>query len=200
MKFLNSNLQPAGRRAEFFSNQKHVLNILLLANYQNDRQESMLRFAGLLEAELRKAGGRVGGRSAGAVFPWPAQARGATEWAKWLGYIDKFLIFPFALIRKVRRMRGGEFVVHICDHSNAFYTRWLEGTPHLVTCNDLLAIRSARGRVFPGHRDGFHGKIAVPPALDLQAGCCAPCGSRAYRRLRCGICFGFPGSILTRWM
>ena len=115
----------------------------------------MLRFAGLLESELRKAGVGVD-----VIRPDPYFGRlkqGGTGLGKWLGYIDKFLIFPFALIRKVRRMRGGDFVVHICDHSNAFYTRWLEGTPHLVTCNDMLAIRSARGD-FPGHVTGFTGK------------------------------------------
>ncbi|MGB8353824.1 MAG: glycosyltransferase family 1 protein [Chthoniobacteraceae bacterium] len=132
-----------------------MLNILLLANYRNDRQESMLRFAGLLESELGKSGVKVD-----VIRPEPYFGRikqGGTGLGKWLGYLDKFLIFPFALTRRVRRMRGGDFVVHICDHSNAFYTRWLQATPHLVTCNDLLAIRSARGE-FPGHVTGFTGK------------------------------------------
>ena len=132
-----------------------MLNILLLANYRNDRQESMLRFADLLELELRKAGAKVE-----VIRPEPYFGRikrSGTGLGKWLGYLDKFLIFPFALIHKVRRMRGGNFVVHICDHSNAFYTRWLQETPHLVTCNDLLAIRSAHGE-FPGHTTGFTGK------------------------------------------
>ena len=35
-------------------------------------------------------------------------------------------------------------IVHICDHSNAIYTKYLN-LPHLVTCHDLLAITSALG-------------------------------------------------------
>ena len=73
-----------------------MLKILLIANYENDRQESMLRFASLLEAELRKAG-----ISVEVIRPQPffgRLKRGAAGTGKWLGYIDKFLIFPFALL------------------------------------------------------------------------------------------------------
>ena len=130
------------------------MKILLLANYENDRQESMLRFATLLESELRKAGVDVE-----VIRPRPffgLLKRGATGVGKWLGYLDKFLIFPFWLRRKIKEA-GKNCVVHVCDHSNAFYTCWLRGTPHLVTCNDLLAIRSALGE-FPQNRTGFTGR------------------------------------------
>jgi glycosyltransferase involved in cell wall biosynthesis len=49
-------------------------------------------------------------------------------------------------------------IVHVCDHSNAIYTSQLRGVPHLVTCNDLLAIRSARGE-FPAHRTRWSGRL-----------------------------------------
>ena len=62
---------------------------------------------------------------------------------KWLGYIDKFAFFPWALIHRVRSYD----VIHICDHSNAIYTRFLRGQPTVVTCHDLMAVRSARGEV-----------------------------------------------------
>ena len=102
----------------------------------------MQRFASLLEVELRRMGVAVE-----VIRPRPVFGRlkpGATGIGKWLGYLDKFFIFPFELRRAASRM-GGDCLVHICDHSNAFYTRWLRGTPHLVTCNDLLAVRSALG-------------------------------------------------------
>ncbi len=41
-------------------------------------------------------------------------------------------------------------MVHICDHSNAMYCAQLAGRPHLVTCHDLLAVRSALGEI-PGN-------------------------------------------------
>jgi glycosyltransferase involved in cell wall biosynthesis len=36
-------------------------------------------------------------------------------------------------------------IVHICDHSNAVYTKNIGITPVLVTCHDLLAVRGALG-------------------------------------------------------
>jgi len=131
------------------------LRVLLIANYENDRQESMLRFAGLLRSELGKADVTVELVSPSSYFG--ALKPAATGLGKWLGYLDKFLIFPFALVRRLRSMRGGDVVVHICDHSNAIYTRWLKGIPHMVTCNDLLAIRSAGGD-FSENRVSFTGK------------------------------------------
>jgi glycosyltransferase involved in cell wall biosynthesis len=60
---------------------------------------------------------------------------------KWLGYIDKFALFPLQL----RQAAAWADVVHICDHSNAMYVKYLQNVPHLVTCHDLLAVRSALG-------------------------------------------------------
>lgn len=148
------------------------MKILLIANYENDRQESMRRFAGLLESELRKIEITVE-----VIRPLPffgSLKPGATGLGKWLGYLDKFFIFPFLLKRRVRQMGGG-VVVHICDHSNAFYTRWVRATPHLVTCNDVLAIRSALGE-FPQNRTGFTGRCLQRLILN---------GLRRARRITC---------------
>jgi glycosyltransferase involved in cell wall biosynthesis len=67
---------------------------------------------------------------------------------KWLGYVDKYLTFPLRLSRAVRareRERDQSVVVHICDHSNALYMRWIRRIPTIVTCHDLLAVRGALG-------------------------------------------------------
>lgn len=61
---------------------------------------------------------------------------------KWLAYIDKFVLFPWRLRR---RLRSAPAVVHICDHSNAMYARGIPGIPVVVTCHDLLAVRGALG-------------------------------------------------------
>jgi glycosyltransferase involved in cell wall biosynthesis len=148
------------------------VKILLLANYENDRQESMQRFAALLDSGLKKTGVDVETIRPRSFFGrW---IRAGTGIGKWLGYLDKFVIFPFQLRRKI--VEAGEgCVVHICDHSNAFYTRWLQETPHLVTCNDLLAIRSAHGD-FPQNRTGFTGRCLQWLILD---------GLRRARRITC---------------
>ena len=62
--------------------------------------------------------------------------------AKWLAYVDKFVLFPRALAKKLREQPA---VVHICDHSNAMYASAIRRAPVVVTCHDLLAVRGALG-------------------------------------------------------
>jgi len=62
--------------------------------------------------------------------------------AKWLGYLDKFVFFPWQLRRK---LSAGFNLIHICDHSNAMYRAHVRHHPVVVTCHDLLAVRGALG-------------------------------------------------------
>ena len=126
--------------------------ILVVGNYLNDRQESMLRFGDTLLAGMKANGIDVDLIRPAAFFGRVKPASAGL--GKWLGYLDKFLIFPFQLRRAARRFD----LVHICDHSNAHYTRHLRGKPLLVTCNDLLAVRSALGE-FPRQPTGWTGRI-----------------------------------------
>ena len=128
------------------------MKVLLVGNYLNDRQESMLRFADSLLEGLNGEGIEVELIRPQVFFGklWS----GPSGLGKWLGYLDKFLLFPSLLKRHVARSD----VVHICDHSNAHYTSYLKHIPHLVTCNDLLAVRSARGE-FPKNRTRGTGRV-----------------------------------------
>lgn len=128
------------------------MRVLLVGNYETDRQESMLRFAAALESGLRATG-----VEARIVRPEPTCGRlrrSATGLGKWLGYLDKFVLFP----PRLRHAARDADVVHICDHSNAMYVPHVAAQPHLVTCNDMLAIRSARGE-FPQNRTGWTGRV-----------------------------------------
>jgi len=114
----------------------------------------MLRYTDMLEAGLTGLGHEVI-----VVRPEPIFGRlckSAGGMGKWLGYVDKFVIFPVQLRKRVKAMPGA--VTHICDHSNAMYVRWLKDVPHLVTCHDLLAVRSALGH-FPQNRTGWTGRL-----------------------------------------
>ena len=125
------------------------LHVVVVGNYALDRQESMLRFADVLLRQLPDQGVRVTFVSPNALFGRLA-TQGSTL-GKWLGYLDKFLVFPFALRRAVRPTRGTDAevpsraVVHILDHSNAMYALFLRGFSVAVTCHDLLAVRGALG-------------------------------------------------------
>lgn len=117
------------------------MRLLLVANYEFDKQESMLRFADLLRRELTAAGHEVR-----MIRPDPLIGRlrpAASGLGKWLGYVDRFILFR----RKLTRALSWAEVVHICDHGNSMYVHWLKGKPNVVTCHDLLAIRSARGEI-----------------------------------------------------
>ena len=128
------------------------MKILLVGNYSADEQRSMLGFADALEAGLREQGQEVR-----RIAPRPRLSRwkgsnGGVE--KWLGYADKFLLFP----PELKRAAAWADIVHVCDQGNAMYMSYLRSVPHLLTCHDLLAIRSALGE-FPDWPTGRTGKI-----------------------------------------
>ena len=118
------------------------MRILLVANYQPDRQRSMARYAELLYEELRKRGHTVR-----LTRPGPIATRfvgAGNPLFRWLAYLDKFVFFPPLLRLRARHAD----VVHVCDHSNSCYLRWTGKTPNVITAHDVLAIRSALGH-FP---------------------------------------------------
>ncbi len=128
------------------------MKVLLISNYRPDKQQSMLRYAEMLQRELNTRGHAayivhpptvLGGF---AFLPGPLK--------KWVGYIDKFVFAP-AYLRKHAREAD---IVHVCDHSNAMYLRCAGDRPALITCHDLLAIFAARG-AYPGIRIGLTGRI-----------------------------------------
>lgn len=127
------------------------MQFILLGNYPPDGQESMERFAQMLHTGLLQAGVAaeiwrpvpvVGGRI-GSTFAGPG---------KWLGYIDKWLLFPCILRWRVwrRGLRGAEVHFHVCDHSNAPYLGHLDQRRAGITCHDVLAIRGSLG-----HADAY---------------------------------------------
>jgi len=130
---------------------KQVMKVLLVGNYVNDEQESMQRFANLLQTGLSRAGHEVR-----LLRPMPFIGRirpAAKGVGKWLGYVDKFVIFP----RQLKIAARWADIIHICDHSNAFYVKYVASRPHTVTCHDLLAISSALQEV-PEWRTSWTGR------------------------------------------
>jgi glycosyltransferase involved in cell wall biosynthesis len=115
--------------------------VLLIGNYAPDRQQSMLRFNTMMLEGLTAAG-----IAAQLVRPTPffGNFRAAGGFiAKWLAYLDKYLVFPRQLKTQLRRARPS--LVHILDHSNAVYASDVKPWPLLITCHDLLAVRGGLG-------------------------------------------------------
>jgi glycosyltransferase involved in cell wall biosynthesis len=128
------------------------MKILLVGNYEFDGSTSMRIWAAVLDRELRQVGIDVE-----SIAPRPVLGRlrpSAHGIGKWLGYIDRFVLFPSAL----RAAAAGAEVVHLCDHGGAMYAPMIHGKPVLVTCHDMIAVRGARGEL-PELRSSSLGKF-----------------------------------------
>lgn len=122
--------------------------ILVVTNYRLDKQYSMLRFGDLIASGYQKE--RFETKE---LKPLPIYGKFCTssQTCKWARYIDKFLIFPRVLYRYLREQERPFGIVHIIDHSNSIYASTIKkfaSNKCLVTCHDLIAIRSALGE-FP---------------------------------------------------
>jgi glycosyltransferase involved in cell wall biosynthesis len=122
-------------------------HFILIGNYPPDRQESMIRFTNLLANGLKSRGMTVE-----IVTPRRTllgkNSNPNKGVSKWLGYLDKWMLFPFSLRRVVRKRRrefGYSVHYHICDHSNSPYLAHLPKNRTGITCHDVLAIRGALG-------------------------------------------------------
>jgi glycosyltransferase involved in cell wall biosynthesis len=154
--------------------------IVLLGNYPVDRQESMLRFRNLVQARLE-----AGGYATESIFP---RGRVGTvikgPLAKWLGYVDKYILFPSGLPGQLaaikRKYPGRKIVVHICDHSNAVYAGLARKQyPVVVSCHDLLAVRGALGEDTDCPASGFGKRLQSAILRGLGRASYVACISRA---------------------
>ncbi len=155
--------------------------VVLIGNYPLDRQESMLRFRNLVQERLDSSGYTVE-----SIFPngYLGKLAQTGFWAKWLGHIDKYILFPLGLAWQLsvigRKYAGRKIAVHICDHSNAVYVsiarRWF---PVLVTCHDLLAVRGALGEDTDCPASGFGKRLQAAILRGLGQATHVVCDSRA---------------------
>lgn len=110
----------------------------------------MQRFAKMLKESLLAEGHEVKVIRPEAILCKGDQAEHGLN--KWLGYIDRFILFRWRL----KQAAKWADVVHICDHSNAMYAKWIN-KPTLVTCHDLMAIQSGLGLI-ETNKTGFTGR------------------------------------------
>ena len=122
------------------------MRIVLIGNYIPDKQESMKRFANMLDSGFRAVGINT--------EVWhPSMVCGTRNMntnagvGKWLGYLDKWVFFPFLLRWRIfsRKIYQVETFFHICDHSNSPYISYLPLSKTSITCHDVLAIRGGLG-------------------------------------------------------
>jgi len=122
-----------------------MVKIILLGNYKADKQESMERFAQMLKNGFIQNG-------VDSIIWYPPFLFGRltdshnSGLGKWLGYIDKWILFPFTILwKRLFLLFNKNIRFHICDHSNAPYISYLPNKRTVITCHDVLAIRGALG-------------------------------------------------------
>ena len=156
--------------------------IVLLGNYPVDRQESMLRFRNLVQAQLETAGYETE-----SIFPRGYVGTALKgPLAKWLGYVDKYIVFVGGLSGQLARIKrkyaGRKIVVHICDHSNAVYAGLARRhCPVVVSCHDLLAVRGALGEDTDCPASGFGKRLQAAILRGLGKATYVACISAATR-------------------
>jgi glycosyltransferase involved in cell wall biosynthesis len=127
------------------------MRVLLISNYEPDRQHSMLKFADWLEASL--AGGDIDIHRIRPPVVFGRLLSGG-GFNKWLRYIDKFVLGAAQCLYVSRRFD----IAHVLDHSNSMLAIFCRSKRVVINCHDVLAIQASRG----GHGQlgaGFSGRL-----------------------------------------
>ena len=66
--------------------------------------------------------------------------------AKWLGYIDQFIIFPFILACQLQKLPPATLIV-FCDQALGAWIPLIRDRPHVVHCHDFLAVDASLGLI-----------------------------------------------------
>ena len=133
--------------------------VLVITNYRPDQQQSMLRFRDLLTSK-KNAQKNLDIEE---IYPAPVfrMICPIGKLRKWAAYLDKYLIFPKRLKRELIRRKDSPHLIHIIDHSNAIYLTQLKritGAKKIITCHDLIAIRTAKGEFAQAPKTSKSGK------------------------------------------
>jgi len=132
------------------------MRILLISNFLEDKQKSMIRFSDLLTSNFSNCGinhTEMHPNSCISKFCTTPKLR------KLGGYLDKYFIFPKKIESLVNR--NSFDLIHILDHSNSVYLPKLSklcSTPKVTTCHDLIAIRTAYGEFSMAPTTSYQGK------------------------------------------
>lgn len=134
------------------------INVLLLTNYRSDNQYSMLRFGNLLTENIQQNEINIH-----EIFPknYLHKFSSNARLKKLAGYIDKYIIFPSSFSKICQSLISKTDIIHIIDHSNAIYLPKLNritGAKKIITCHDLIAIRTANGDFAQARKTSNPGK------------------------------------------
>jgi glycosyltransferase involved in cell wall biosynthesis len=116
--------------------------------------QSMPRFAQMLKVSFSALGYQV---EMSAPRPFFHKLFAGGRYAKWAGYIDQYLVFPFK-VRKYLAAASPDTMFVFADQALGPWIPLLKDRPHVVHVHDLLNLRSALGEG-TGHVTSFSGRV-----------------------------------------
>lgn len=118
------------------------LMLVLLGHYPPMEGRSMALYRQQVEEGLRERGHAVRALTAPVLLGRLGAAGSGA--AKWLGYLDQFVLFPPLLLWQQWHWPAGTRVL-VLDQALGPWVPWIRHRPHLIVCHDLLALRACRG-------------------------------------------------------
>ena len=115
----------------------------------------MRTFGDQIAVGLRARGHQVQELTAPVIFARLARRHGVVT--KWLGYLDKFVLFSPLLWLRAWALPANSLCV-FADQALGPWISLLKSRPHIVHCHDLLALEAAMHQQ-PFHQLGFTGRI-----------------------------------------
>lgn len=132
-----------------------TLDIVLFTHYSLPARYSMPRFANLIMEGMTNRGHHVDLWSPPLIFGHLGKYFPFLQ--KWLGYIDQFLIFPFIVRRRLKKLKTNSLLV-FCDQALGPWVPLVKNHPHIIHCHDFLALRGALGELTQ-HQPSYTGKL-----------------------------------------
>lgn len=136
---------PNRRSVTFAAATRRISHLFITGTYAPDKLVSMDRYARLVGAAAVRYADRIT-----TVVPSPLLSRLPlpSVMRRFLGHVDKHVIFPFLLRCRIcwsGQAKGA--VVHVTDQGMGTIVPWVRDFPLLVTVHDLIALRLALGEI-----------------------------------------------------
>jgi glycosyltransferase involved in cell wall biosynthesis len=121
----------------------YYMNIVFFSPPRFLQQQSMLRLADMFSIGMKERGHTT--------EVWAPQSRffrlpAPKKIKKWFGYIDQYIVFPNQVRKRLRNCPGDTIFAFI-DQALGPWVPLVANMPHVIHCNDFLAVRSALGEI-----------------------------------------------------
>lgn len=119
------------------------MHLVLFTHPEFLAQQSMPRYAKMIQEGMLNRGHTVEvWTPTSRIYKLPL----GTGFKKWLGYVDQFLIFPFEVKSRLKKLPSNTLFV-FTDHALGPWVPMVKNKLHIIHCHDFLAQYSALGDI-----------------------------------------------------